>query len=73
MGQAKLRGSFEKRKKEAIKRNKDIMEARRIAELKRLNNMTPQELKEEDERNERLAQFMELSYNYIKPFNDIFR
>ena len=73
MGQAKLRGSFEKRKNDAIERDKAILEARRKAEIERLNAMTPEELKEEDERLERLATFREISYNFIKPFNDVFR
>jgi len=43
MGQAKRRGDFEKRKLEAIERQKQEMLNRKLEQIEREKNMTPEE------------------------------
>lgn len=69
MGQAKRRGSFEERKRRAIIKADKMAKANRQAEYDRVNNMTPEERRQEINKQLAFATFAAFAY----PTNPITR
>lgn len=69
MGEAKSRGTFEQRKKEAIKRHEKERKIRYLKYLEKERNKTPEDRKKEQERKLLLAQLIGMSAPYNKYIN----
>jgi len=63
MGEAKKRGTFEERKAAALKRDAKVWKKRKLAEIARRRNMTPEERTNE----RKAAEFLATMYGIAGP------